>query len=123
MEDSKYLSIEQLSRKTGYTHWQIRHWILRRKENGLEVSCIQLRNKMFINEFLFQEWLKKNPQNFSTRKCKFKRRYYKKSYTAQEKKEPRVRNDDSRVCKVVKRQNRSGLFRRVFECISRLLKT
>lgn len=53
----EYLSIEDIARLYPFSKGQVRGWIHKRQENGLEDAVRRIGKRMYIRRDLLQEWI------------------------------------------------------------------
>lgn len=65
---ARYPSTKDLAKQTGFTIHQIRHWIKRRHENGLDQYVVTSGRMIFVNKEYFDKWVIKNKLKPSIRR-------------------------------------------------------
>lgn len=66
---ARFLSYKDLAKVTGFSISQIRHWLKKRKINGLAKAVIQENcRSIFVDRVMFEQWAQHTNKQKSTRK-------------------------------------------------------
>lgn len=59
MSDYQYLSIKQISESSSYPFslGQMRHYLIMRHKNGLEVAIRKIGKRLYLRKDLFDDWI------------------------------------------------------------------
>jgi hypothetical protein len=123
MEEGRFLSMKDLAKRTNFTEWQIRHWVKKRRDNGLSPFVVMVRGSIYVNVDAFDVWQQVQDKKPSNRKSKKKIKHIQYELPVGNKMSPtekqqnqRASNDDG-ICRVATISHRDGFFKRIFNRI------
>lgn len=127
--EQQYLDLKSTAKQSIYTHSQIKNWLEKREENGLDAGVVKYGKKLYIDTKFFNEWAinnKKGPSKTGGKRRRSAKRISpelahaikdhmdKYNGTATITKAGENNGNDG-VCRVVTIPHRAGFFERVYE--------